>query len=294
MIEFFEQYKEKQKKVEEKLREILPDKNTPPKPMYEIMHYVLFNGGKRIRPILTLSVNEILNGDIDLALISGCAVEIVHNSSLIFDDLPSMDNASIRRGKLCVHKVYPEGQVIIVADAMMNFAFEILYSGLIEKDEDLALKMINILAKTIGSQGMVAGQFYDLLESKNFNLSNLRYIHLNKTGKLIETSVLFGVLTSQYNDKILKKFSAYAKIIGLTFQIIDDILDYEGDAERLGKLPGKDKELNKLSFVSYFGLNKAKQIANKLFDNAISLLRSFKGDIEFLEALTTFLFKRNY
>jgi geranylgeranyl diphosphate synthase type II len=291
MMHFNQQLKERQQMVNDRLSELLDMANIP-NIIYEPMKYSVEAGGKRIRPILTLSITEALDGDLKDALDFGCAIEFIHTYSLIHDDLPAMDNDDFRRGKPTNHKVYGEAIAILAGDALLNFAFEVLTQKLEEKNNLLFVKAVKEIVKASGSRGMVAGQAIDIeSENKQLKLEELYNMHRLKTGAIIEAACVSAAYISNREEsvEIIRDFSRH---LGIAFQIVDDILDFIGDEKKLGKTVGKDKEANKATYVTILGIDEAKRRAQEHTEIAIKIA----NDIDksgFLSKLTEYLLIRD-
>ncbi|WP_018660618.1 polyprenyl synthetase family protein [Heyndrickxia acidiproducens] len=225
----------------------------------EAMNYSLQAGGKRIRPLLLLSTVAALGKPAEKGLQTACALEMLHTYSLIHDDLPAMDDDDLRRGKPTNHKVFGEAMAILAGDGLLTYSFQ-----LIAEDPGLAdatkIKLIAMLAKAAGPEGMVAGQVADMEgENKRLSLEELQYIHANKTGKLLIFSVLAGAVIGGAKEAQLECFRKFASHLGLAFQIRDDILDIEGDQEKIGKTVGSDESHHKSTYPSLLTLEGAKR-----------------------------------
>ena len=287
-----EQLKERIALVDSALDKYLAIKDNPQKTIYEAMRYSVFAGGKRLRPVLMLSFCEMCGGDVNEALPFACAMEMIHTYSLIHDDLPAMDNDDLRRGMPTSHIKYGEATAILAGDALLNRAFEVVsaYDG---KYPERALKAINILALSSGTEGMIGGQVVDIeSEGRGITLDELRYLHLGKTGAIIRSACTIGTLMGGGNDEEIKAADEFAKNLGIAFQIQDDILDVEGTEEELGKPIGSDKEENKNTYVSLLGLEKSKELVKEHSKRAKGALSVFGGRAEFLKELTDYLVNR--
>nr|WP_306802651.1 farnesyl diphosphate synthase [Heyndrickxia coagulans] len=230
-----------------------------PAVLKDAMHYSLQAGGKRIRPLLLLSTVSALGKPVGRGMQTACAVEMLHTYSLIHDDLPAMDDDDLRRGKPTNHKVFGEAVAILAGDGLLTYSF-----GLIAEDpgldDALKVKLIALLAKSAGPEGMVAGQVADMEgENKTLTLGELQYIHAHKTGKLLRFSVLAGALIGGASTEQLEKFGQFADHLGLAFQIRDDILDIEGEQEKIGKRVGSDESRHKSTYPALLTLEGAKQ-----------------------------------
>jgi geranylgeranyl diphosphate synthase, type II len=272
------------REIENKLTELLSQINTP-ETLQSSMIYSVNAGGKKIRPLLVLATLEDLGASSKDALQVACAVELMHTYSLIHDDLPSMDNDDYRRGKLTNHKVYGEAMAILAGDALQSLAFEIL-TNLNNTPPEIAVKLIRLLSIASGAEGMVGGQVLDIEgEKMDLTLEQLKRIHLNKTGALLSFCIEAGALLAGVDNEKMINLKEFAKNIGLTFQIQDDILDVTSTTEELGKNVGSDESSGKVTYPSLLGLEKAKeqldyhhQLARNslsFIDNEESLLLQF-------------------
>ncbi len=235
----------------------------------DAMKYSLNAGGKRIRPVLLLAVNEMLGGNRATAMPFAVAVEMIHTYSLIHDDLPAMDNDDFRRGKPSNHKVFGEGTAILAGDGLLSLAFELCLDSV--KDEN-TLRAARILARAAGASGMVAGQAADLESEKNsvFTEERLLFIQKNKTAQLISAPIKMA--SALNGGKYFDELSVYGDRMGYMFQTVDDVLDVEGDFESMGKTLGKDAEENKLTSVKIYGLQGAKERIQTLYEESVAAI----------------------
>ena len=267
--------------------------------LHKAIRHSLFNGGKRIRPILSIAAFETVGGKGDGILPFACALEMIHTYSLIHDDLPAIDNDDYRRGKPTCHKVFGEAIGILAGDALLTEAFKLmtnrnLQEGL-SRDERLILDIINEVAQAAGIFGMVGGQVLDIeSEGKEIDFPTLQYIHTHKTGALILTSVRVGVKLGLANEETLKAFTRYGERIGLAFQIVDDILNVEGKAVLLGKKTGSDLSKGKATYPSLLGLEESKRRAKELVKLAIEALSPFGPEADPLREIASFIIAREY
>lgn len=258
------------------------------------MHYSVFAGGKRIRPILMLATGELFDCKREYIMPYAAAIELIHTYSLIHDDLPAMDNDDYRRGTLTNHKVFGDAIAILAGDGLLNFAHEHMIENSIKENNIKYLKAAYEISKAAGINGMIAGQIVDIeSENKEIDFEKLNYMHKNKTGALIKASVLAGAIISDAKAYDLEILAAYADKLGLAFQIIDDILDVKGDFDKIGKNIGSDIKKNKTTYVSFYGIDKAEEIAKKLSLEAIDLISEYGKKSDFLIELTNYLLKRN-
>jgi geranylgeranyl diphosphate synthase type II len=270
---------DRQKIVEEALQHYLPADDIPAK-IYEAVHYGVFNGGKRIRPILCLAAAEAVGGDLASAMPVACALELIHTYSLIHDDLPAMDNDDFRRGKPTCHKVFGEDMAILAGDALLTEAFVLLSRA--EKvrlsgfSAERRLAVIQEIAYSAGICGMVGGQALDVLSGKSESGEDtLREIHRRKTGALIVAAVKTGAIIFNAGKDKIQSLAEYGINVGLAFQIADDILNVEGDRELMGKETGSDAAHNKLTYPSLLGMELAKEKLAKYIDAAVASLSNF-------------------
>lgn len=247
-----------------------------PNVIAEGMRYSVLNGGKRLRPILLLMVLELFDKKIDLGLPIAVAIEMIHSYSLVHDDLPALDNDDYRRGKLTTHKKFGEAEAILIGDALLTHSFSVITDETKGVASDKLVKIIGMVSRYAGINGMIGGQTVDIeSEKKKVSLETLKYIHENKTGKLIKLPVEIGAIISEATEKEYKALENYADRIGLAFQIKDDILDIEGDFEKIGKPIGSDLELEKTTYPSIFGIEKSKEILKEVISDAKRSLNIF-------------------
>lgn len=260
----------------------------------EAMEYSLMAGGKRLRPILVVATYQLFRQDIGRCLPFAVAIEMVHNFSLIHDDLPGIDNDDFRHGKPTNHKQYDEATAILAGDGLLNGAYMVISNDLLDGDvADLPVKLRVFQEFTHAIDRMAAGEYVDTIdEGKQIDIAELEYIHQNKTGALLKLCVRMGAILAGANDDKLSKLTAYADKIGLAFQIKDDILSEEGDEEVMGKPVGNDREMGKCTYVSQYGLDKSKEILHTLTSEAIGLLNDFGDEADFLRNLATYIAER--
>ncbi|MBQ8784382.1 MAG: polyprenyl synthetase family protein [Clostridia bacterium] len=269
------------KLVNEALEEFLPKSEDV---VSQAMKYSVRNGGKRIRPILALEFCKACGHNPEKALPFACAVEMIHTYSLIHDDLPCMDDDDYRRGKPSCHIAFGEANALLAGDALLTLAFETVTKA--DLPAESVVKAVKELSFSAGILGMVGGQVLDLQnENKALTLQQLEGIHNLKTGELIRVACVLGCIAAGADDEKIKAAEEYAKGIGLTFQIVDDILDVTSDAETLGKPIGSDAENQKTTYVSLLGIEKSKEIAAELTKKAITALAAFNESTESLAQL---------
>ena len=296
MEEFSKQVLLYQQSIESALDLWLPDAVLPPKSLHEAMRYSVLAEGKRIRPILLYATGQAFG--VELTSLDGpaCSVEIIHAYSLIHDDLPSMDNDDLRRGRPTCHKAFGEATAILAGDALQTLAFQILATDPNIKISDLQrLEMIRTLAIASGSKGMAGGQAIDLAAvGKKLDITELENMHTHKTGALIKASVEIGALsTKNINETLFTAISDYAKYIGIAFQVKDDILDIESDTSTLGKPQGSDVSMNKPTYPDLLGLDGAKEMASKLHHKAIKCLDVFDEKAKMLREIADYIINRS-
>ncbi len=263
--------KEKQELVNIILDRFLPRKDEYPKDLHKAMRYSVFAGGKRLRPYLTMTAFEMFNSNIELITPVAAGIEMIHTYSLIHDDLPDIDNDDFRRGKKSCHTIFGEGVALLAGDALLLSAFELI--TLAELDAKLRVQFVHELAKEVGIKGLIAGQMVDIeSEGKKVDKKTLHYIHENKTARLINLSLRFGALAGEAKEEELKILDEYGKLIGLVFQIVDDLLDIEGTQEELGKTIGKDAESAKATFPAVYGIAESHKKAEELTEKAREII----------------------
>ncbi|OAH97924.1 (2E,6E)-farnesyl diphosphate synthase [Methylomonas methanica] len=286
-----------QNRVERALDARLPGENILPQSLHQAMRYSVLDGGKRTRPLLTYATGQALGLSEDLLDAQACAVEFIHVYSLIHDDLPAMDNDDLRRGKPTCHKAYDEATAILAGDALQALAFDVLANdSAILAGAEARVKMIAALTRASGSQGMVGGQAIDLGSvGRKLTLPELENMHIHKTGALIRASVNLAALSKPNLDAdAAKKLDHYAKCIGLSFQVKDDILDVESDTATLGKTQGKDVDNDKPTYPALLGMAGAKEKAQELHELAVASLAGFGSEADLLRDLSLYIIERTH
>ena len=275
------------------LERFLPSEHTKPAKLHEAMRYVTLGGGKRLRPLLVLAASELGEADNVAVEQAMAAIEMVHVYSLVHDDMPPMDNDSLRRGKPTCHVQYDEATALLVGDALQTQAFDVL-SRATELPAARQLAMLATLAKASGSLGMAGGQAIDLANvGKAMNQAELEEMHGLKTGALIRAAVVLGALACpDLSDEEIARLDQYATKLGLAFQVIDDVLDCEADTATLGKTAGKDADNDKPTYVKLMGLTEARAYAEKLVAEAVALLQPFSDKAAHLRQLAEFVTAR--
>jgi geranylgeranyl diphosphate synthase type II len=266
-----------------------------PSILWEAMLYSLFAGGKRVRPILALASCEACGGSAPDIVPYASTLELIHTYSLIHDDLPAMDNDDLRRGKPTSHKVYGEAMAILAGDALLTEAFCILSDPGLGRGVSATnlLKAASEIAGASGCRGMVAGQVQDIIsENAEPDGEVLQFIHTHKTACLIRASVKTGALICGAGGKALESLADYGHKIGLAFQVIDDILDIEGDEKETGKTVGSDERINKMTYPRLYGVKESRTIARDLISEALAALDTFSADADPLREIARYLLKR--
>lgn len=297
-MDFKEELKHYQKKINKELEKYLRTNNCLEGTLNESMEYSLMAGGKRLRPILVISTYSLFKNDLEECFPYAVAIEMVHNFSLIHDDLPGIDNDDFRHGKLTNHKKFNEATAILAGDGLLNNAYIVISNDLRKmskiNSKELAKKLKVFNEFTLAVDRMIAGEYVDTeYEGKEISTEDLQYIHENKTGALLKLCVRMGAILGDANDEELERLTSYAEKIGLAFQIKDDILSEEGDEKVLGKPVGNDKKLEKCTYVSKYGLEKSKEILENITKEAIEKLESFGDKADFLRGLALYIESRN-
>ncbi len=282
--------------VENLLKQYMPKEEGYQNTICQAMNYSLKAGGKRLRPILTLEACKIVGGNEEDVIPFAVAIEMIHTYSLIHDDLPALDNDDLRRGRLTNHKVYGEAMAILAGDGLLNYAYEIMLRESIGKENSQKyLRAINEIAKASGIYGMIGGQVVDIeSENKKINIDKLDFIHMNKTAAIMVGCMRAGAIIGGANEVQLENITKYARNIGLSFQIVDDILDIVGDESKLGKKVGSDIYNDKSTYPSLLGIERSKEIANELINEAKLSIDNVNENSEFLKKLADYIVDREY
>jgi geranylgeranyl diphosphate synthase type II len=284
----------RQKEVDRALNRFLPRASVSPATIHKAMRYSLFAGGKRLRPVLCLAAADACGGPASAALPLACTLECIHTYSLIHDDLPSMDNDDLRRGRATCHKVFGDGIAILAGDALLTIAFEIAAQAKETRRYDLR-QIFQEIATAAGSQKLIAGQVADLEgEGRRINRAQLRYIHENKTAALLTCSVRLGAMAANARASELAAITAFGRALGLAFQVIDDILDVTQTSEKLGKSAGKDVAAKKATYPAVIGLEKSRAEARRLTAKAHAALANFGRSADRLREIAKHLLAREY
>ena len=274
---------------------LIPDFATNSSRILEAMKYSLMAGGKRIRPMLCLAAAEAVGGKPENTIRAACSIEMIHTYSLIHDDLPAIDNDNLRRGLPTCHVAFDEATAILAGDGLLTLAFKILSRNNFKNDKH-ALKWLGVLhhiASAAGYEGMIEGQMGDIVsEGIQLDIKDLEKIHALKTGALIEASIYTGAVLGGGSDQQIERLRIYAKNIGLAFQVTDDILDVEGDRAVMGKDVGMDQARDKNTYPSILGIEKSKEFAKNLVNNALQALDYFDNKSDPLRAIAHYIIDR--
>ena len=283
-------------RVEATLQRVLPAPDIAPQRLHQAMRYAVLEGGKRVRPLLAFAAGELANADPERVALAGSAVELIHAYSLVHDDLPCMDNDVLRRGKPTCHVEYDEPTALLVGDALHSLAFQVLGDYRLADDAKTQLEMVKLLAAAAGSRGMAGGQAIDLESvGKTLTVLELEFMHIHKTGAIIRASALLGARCgSGLGKQEFSQLDLFAKLIGLAFQVVDDVLDAEGSTATLGKTAGKDAKDNKPTYVSAIGVARAREMAQELRQNALVALAGFGERALRLRQIADFIVLRKF
>lgn len=285
---------DRRKIVEEALERYLPEEGSVPQELHTAVHYSVFAGGKRIRPILCLAAAEACGGDMAPAMPAACALELIHTYSLIHDDLPAMDNDDFRRGKPTSHKVFGEAVAILAGDALLTEAFVLLSRAeKVRLTAERRLAVIQEIASAAGIAGMVGGQALDIRAEKiQPDIAGLTDIHRRKTGALITAAVKAGAILAGASDNRIQALGVYGSHIGIAFQIADDILNVEGDSRLMGKTTGSDAALGKVTYPSLLGLEAAKIELTEHIEAAVAGIAAFDSRALPLRVIARYIMER--
>lgn len=283
-------------RMEACLDRLLPSAQTAPVRLHDAMRYAVLGGGKRVRPLLVFAAGELVSARPAALEIPASAVELIHAFSLVHDDLPCMDDDSLRRGKPTVHVEFDVSTAVLAGDALQALAFATLATHRAAPDAAAQLEMVQVLGQAAGSRGMCGGQQIDMdAVGKTLSEPELEMMHVHKTGALIRASVLLGALCgAPLSVRQREKLDHYAKCVGLLFQVVDDILDATQETATLGKTAGKDKQNDKPTYVSILGLTEARRKAQDLLDGALAALDEFGASAAHLRGLAQFIAQRSF
>ena len=278
------------------LRELLPRPDIAPQRLHEAMRYAVLDGGKRVRPLLAFAAGELAGAEQARVDVAAAAVELIHAYSLVHDDMPCMDDDVLRRGKPTCHKQYDEATALLVGDSLQTLAFQLLAEHHLSGDAARQLEMVRLLATASGSRGMAGGQAIDLASvGKSLTLPELEFMHIHKTGALIRAAILLGAYCgSRLEAAQMDRLDRFGKLIGLAFQVVDDVLDCEADTATLGKTAGKDADNGKPTYVSLLGIQGARDMAQRLHREALESLAGFGDSAQRLRELADFIVLRKF
>ena len=285
-----------QARVEAALARLLPAPDIVPQRLHQAMRYAALGGGKRVRPLLAFAAGDLVGADSSRTEIVACALECIHTYSLVHDDLPCMDDDVLRRGRSTCHVEYDEPTALLVGDSLQSFAFQLLGDSRLADDPVNQLEMVRILAAACGSRGMAGGQAFDLASvGRTLTVAELELMHIRKTGALIRASVALGALCgTALSREERDHLDRYARLIGLAFQVVDDLLDCEASTATLGKTAGKDAAANKPTYVSVLGASRARELVEELRVDAQDALSGFGQRANRLAALADFIVLRKF
>ncbi len=285
-----------QARMEAALSRLLPAAHLRPSRLHEAMRYATLEGGKRVRPLLAFAAGEAAEAGAERLEIAAAAVEMIHAYSLVHDDLPCMDDDVLRRGQPTAHVEYDEATALLVGDALQSLAFQLLAEHQLADDPAVQLAMVKTLAAAAGSRGMAGGQQIDLEATGNaLTVPELEAMHVHKTGALIRAAVLLGAACGKgLSQKELSLLDRYAKAVGLAFQVVDDVLDYDANTTTLGKTAGKDQKQGKPTYVSAMGLAPARALSQELRGQAHAALEGLGDRAARLRQLADFIVLRKF
>ncbi len=287
---------DRQDRIERALHAVLPSPEIAPARLHVAMRYAVLGGGKRVRPLLAYGAGELARAQPERIDCVAAAVEMIHAYSLVHDDMPAMDDDVLRRGRPTVHVEFDEATALLVGDSLQSLAFQILSEHPLADDARRQVEMVGLLARASGSRGMAGGQAMDLeATAKTLTVPELEFMHIHKTGALIRASVALGARCGNaLSDTQLYQLDHFSKLVGLAFQVVDDVLDAESSTATLGKTAGKDAHNNKPTYVSALGLGRARALAEELRDNALHALDALPENGGHLRQLADFIVLRKF
>ena len=292
-MDFKLELKKYQEIINSELSKYIINEKSPEEVLNESIKYSLMAGGKRLRPILMLKTYELFSDDIAKCMPFAVAIEMIHNFSLIHDDLPGIDNDDFRHGKLTNHKKFNEATAILAGDSLLNQAYVVISNTLLQKEnQERNIKALSELSNSVNQ--MLIGEYVDTeYEGKQISYEYLDYIHNNKTGALLKACSRIGAILAGASEQDIKNVTEYANHIGLAFQIKDDILSEIGDEKILGKPTGNDREKGKCTYVSKYGLEESKKRLKMLTEDAINKIQIYGEKSKFLQELAIYIMERN-
>jgi farnesyl diphosphate synthase len=285
-----------QARMETALDRVLPPATITPERLHDAMRYVALGGGKRVRPMLAFAAGEAVGADPERVEQAACAVELIHVYSLTHDDLPCMDDDDLRRGKPTCHVQFDEATALLVGDALQSLAFEVLAAPDASQDARVQVEMLAQLARASGSRGMAGGQAVDLYSTgQALDMAELEFMHIHKTGALIQAAVLLGALSGGALESSARSgLERYARCVGLAFQVMDDVLDAETDTATLGKTAGKDAAQGKATYLTLMSAKEARAYAADLITDAEQAISPFGPAGRRLSEIARFIVERRY
>lgn len=293
-MEFKEELKAKAKIVDEYMEKFLPSEDSYPEIIFKAMRYSVFAGGKRLRPIMVMESCKAFGGNWEQAMPFACAIEMIHTYSLIHDDLPALDNDDYRRSRPTSHKMFGEDMAILAGDALLHHAFEIMAEACVSLSDIKYTKAMLSIAQGAGVHGMVAGQVVDVIsEGKKLDKNTLDFIHKNKTAAMLVGALEAGAQMGNVSDEELENLGKAGELVGIAFQIQDDILDVTSTLEKLGKPINSDQKNGKFTYVSLVGQSGAEEIVKNMSNEAVAILESMGEKTDFLVKLVKYLINRD-
>jgi geranylgeranyl diphosphate synthase, type II len=286
-------FRERRALVDAALDRALPADDAPPPTVHRAMRYSVLAGGKRLRPILVIAGAEAVGASSDTVMPTACALEMIHTYSLIHDDLPAMDDDDYRRGRLTSHKVFGEAMAVLAGDALLTLAFRLVAENASHVDPRVVCEVVGDIADAAGTLGMVGGQVVDVeSEGKVVTADTLEYIHRHKTAALLRASLRAGAMLGGGSREAVEAVSRAGEFLGVAFQIVDDILDVEGNLEELGKTAGSDERKKKVTYPAHHGLEASRRMAGALIQRALAALDPLGPPAEPIRALCRFVLER--
>jgi len=293
MVSFKKEIPQFKKSIDDQLKMILSKSEQSSEELSQAMEYSVMNGGKRIRPMMMLASAKTIDVDTQNVLHFATAIELLHSFSLIHDDLPCMDDDSMRRGQPTTHVKFGEATATLAADSLQSLAFELMAKAEFPKSKSSQLELISMIAKSIGSAGMAGGQSLDLdSENKRLNPFNVEKIYRLKTGKLLQASIMAPTYFKKLNEKEITALISFSESIGVAFQIQDDLIEAEGDQDTIGKSVESDKSKNKAAYPILFGLNESKKRVKELYSSACDALKVFGESSNSLKEMAEIIIHR--
>lgn len=292
---FKQQLQQRKELIDNHLLKYLEKPDTHPPIIHQAMHYAVFNGGKRLRPMLVMEGAALAAEDPEIAMLTACGIELIHCYSLVHDDLPAMDDDDFRRGKPTCHRVFGEATAILTGDALLTAAFELIAANARVPgiSPEQVVTVMGEIAAAAGSRGMIGGQIMDLAaENEAIDLPTLQTLHSLKTGALFTASLRAGALLGNMDAAGLEALTSYARHFGLAFQITDDLLDIKGDQLILGKPIGSDAKNHKSTYPSLLGMEQAEIMARQSVEQCLACLERFGAEADFLRQLAYFTLER--